>query len=276
MLMVAEMTGSISLLAPAMIAVGLAWFIVKRTDDTIYRSQLRNRADAPAERLLTGMPVLRAVPVHQAMAPPRLVLSSSTSSMVANQKMDQADVVAAPVVDDHGRFEGTISRADLTAIGMPADRRIHNMLDSAAPTVAETANLDTALDALVIAPQHWVPVLDSQRHVTGTIATSDIVRGYRLGLLASLQRFNTTGDAGNTEPIRIETGSPLAGRTVSGCHLPASIIITTIQRDRDILIPNGNTVLNPGDELTIIGQPADLATMRKLATRKTAESTQRR
>ena len=48
MLMVAEMTGSLSILGPAMIAVGLAWFIVRRSDDTIYRSQLRTRADAPA------------------------------------------------------------------------------------------------------------------------------------------------------------------------------------------------------------------------------------
>ncbi len=47
MVMVAEMTGSVSILAPAMVAVGLAWLIVRRGDDTIYRSQLKNRADAP-------------------------------------------------------------------------------------------------------------------------------------------------------------------------------------------------------------------------------------
>ena len=46
MLMVAEMTGSLSILGPAMIAVGLAWFIVRRSDDTIYRSQL-NREPTP-------------------------------------------------------------------------------------------------------------------------------------------------------------------------------------------------------------------------------------
>ena len=33
---------------PAMIAVGIAWLIVRRSDDTIYRSQLKSRADAPA------------------------------------------------------------------------------------------------------------------------------------------------------------------------------------------------------------------------------------
>ena len=75
MLMVAEMTGNLSILAPAMLAVGLAWFIVRRGDDTIYRSQLRHRSDATAQRLMVGMPLLANIPVTQAMAPPRLVLA---------------------------------------------------------------------------------------------------------------------------------------------------------------------------------------------------------
>ena len=45
LLMVAEMTGSIGILAPAMVAVGLAYLIVRHADDTIYRSQPRDRAD---------------------------------------------------------------------------------------------------------------------------------------------------------------------------------------------------------------------------------------
>jgi chloride channel protein, CIC family len=45
MLMVAEMTGSIEILAPAMIAVGLATLIVRHSDASIYRSQRHHRAD---------------------------------------------------------------------------------------------------------------------------------------------------------------------------------------------------------------------------------------
>ncbi|ACU53977.1 Chloride channel core [Acidimicrobium ferrooxidans DSM 10331] len=45
MLMVAEMTGTIALLGPAMIAVAIAWLIVKAVDDSIYRSQLPTRLD---------------------------------------------------------------------------------------------------------------------------------------------------------------------------------------------------------------------------------------
>ncbi|HEU0166937.1 MAG TPA: chloride channel protein [Chloroflexota bacterium] len=48
MLMVGEMTGNLSLLAPAMIAVGIASWVVGR--NTIYTSQLPTRADSPAHR----------------------------------------------------------------------------------------------------------------------------------------------------------------------------------------------------------------------------------
>jgi chloride channel protein, CIC family len=49
LLMVAEMTGSVALLAPALIAIALSWFIVERADDSIYRSQLRSKADSPVQ-----------------------------------------------------------------------------------------------------------------------------------------------------------------------------------------------------------------------------------
>ena len=80
MLMVAEMTGSLSILTPAMIAVGISWLIVRRSDDTIYRSQLKSRSDAPSQRLLAGLPLLAAIPVTRAMAEPTLVVDAHRSS----------------------------------------------------------------------------------------------------------------------------------------------------------------------------------------------------
>lgn len=44
MLMVAEMTGSIGSIEPGIIAVGAAWLIVSRGEETMYRSQLISRA----------------------------------------------------------------------------------------------------------------------------------------------------------------------------------------------------------------------------------------
>jgi CIC family chloride channel protein len=270
MLMVAEMTGNLSILAPAMVAVGLSWFIVRRSDDTIYRSQLKNRAATPAQRLLTGMPVLANISVRQAMAPPRVLITGGTSPMSAREKIERAGVSSAPVVDDEGRFEGTIALADLQGMEPRSERKLETLVDVAAPTVSDSSNLDDAIDAMASSSQHWVPVLDAERNVIGTIATSDVVRGYRLGLLASLQKVNAADDRGGTDRVRIESGSRLVGQTLRQSRLPLSIIVTTILRKQDLVVPNGSTVLEVGDELVVIGQSSDIDLIRKRTTDRSA------
>ena len=266
MLMVAEMTGSLSILGPAMIAVGLAWFIVRRSDDTIYRSQLRTRADAPAQRLLIGMPVLANVPVRQAMAAPRLVIPGGTSVEAAQEALAHGRLTGAPVVDSNGRFEGTISLGSLQASKGPRDHRLESFVDVTAPTVSDSAHLDVAVDAITTSTQHWVSVLDSERNVVGTVATSDVVRGYRLGLLASLQKVNADGDAPGADRVVIGAGSPLAGQSLNNADLPISIIVTTIQRNKDLVVPTGSTRLQAGDELIVLGRSGDIDAFRAIAT----------
>jgi CIC family chloride channel protein len=265
MLMVAEMTGSLSILGPAMIAVGLAWFIVRRSDDTIYRSQLRSRADAPAQRVLIGMPLLSSVPVRQAMSQPRLVLAGALSVAEARHHLGEGGLAGAPVVDTEGRFEGTLSLDSLRPDRSEDDRRVGTIVDTTAPTVSEAANLDVAVDAITTAGQHWVAVLDAERKVVGTVSTSDVVRGYRLGLLATLQRLNAGADPGSSDRVEVAPGSSLADRPLRDAGLPTSVIITTIQRNRDLVVPNGDTVLSPGDELVVIGTPGDISATRTLA-----------
>ena len=121
-----------------------------------------------------------------------------------------------------------------------------SVIDVSAPTVSESAYLDVAVDAMTTSTQHWVSVLDAERKVVGTVATSDVVRGYRLGLLASLQEVNAEGDAKGSDRVLIEDGSPLAGLTLREARLPISIIVTTIQRHRDLVVPDGSTVLEGG------------------------------
>jgi chloride channel protein, CIC family len=66
MLMVAEMTGSIGSIEPGIIAVGLAWLIVSRGEETMYRSQLISRA---ADDRPPPDPGVGPVPTRPANAP---------------------------------------------------------------------------------------------------------------------------------------------------------------------------------------------------------------
>ena len=54
----------------------------------------------------------------------------------------------------------------------------------------------------------WVPVLDGERRVVGTLAISDVVRAYRSELAASAERVSEMGTMTGTALVTI--GGPLA------------------------------------------------------------------
>src|SRR5947207_15341251 len=94
MLMVAEMTGNLSILAPAMIAVGISVIIVGET--TIYTSQVDTRADSPAHRLQFSFPLLSTLAVRQAMTPPLLYFSPRQTVAQAEALLAEGTVSGAP------------------------------------------------------------------------------------------------------------------------------------------------------------------------------------
>ncbi|HEX5466865.1 MAG TPA: chloride channel protein, partial [Candidatus Limnocylindrales bacterium] len=113
MLMVAEMTGNLGMLAPAMVAVALATFVVGRR--TIYRSQLLTRAESPAHRFRTALPLLAAYTAGDAARPPAVVLHAEEPVAAARARLIGADAAWAPVVGRAGAFVGGVSLAELEA-----------------------------------------------------------------------------------------------------------------------------------------------------------------
>jgi H+/Cl- antiporter ClcA/predicted transcriptional regulator len=257
MLMVAEMTGSLSILTPAMIAVGISWLIVRHADDTMYRSQLKSRSDAPTQRLLAGLPLLAAIPVTRAMAEPRLVVTAQRSADSVRRALDQSGLSGAPVVDEDRRLEGTIARSKL---GMSGEGKhlVGDLVDSGAPTVSVTSRLDVALESLTAAPQSWVPVLDDERRVVGTLSVSDVVRAYREELVMSAQRVSELGVAAGVAQVTVTVDSRVAGRTLRMAGLPPGFLITSISRNGEVFFPTGDDTLEIGDHLTVIGRGFDL------------------
>ncbi len=260
MLMVAEMTGSLSILAPAMVAVALAWLIVRRHDDTIYRGQLKSRAAAPAQRLLTGLPLLAAIPAARAMATPRLVLTSRQSVDEARQALEHAAVPAAPVIDAASRFEGTVTRTDLDR-KTGHDHRVGDLADAGAPTVSSSSRLDVASEALTATPLSWVPVLDGDRRVVGTLSVSDLMRAYRRELMASAERMGGLGPGSGLFEVRITAASPAAGRSLRDAGLPNGVLVTSITRDGDVVVPSGDAVILAEDRLSLLGEHRGMRTI---------------
>lgn len=165
-------------------------------------------------------------------------------------------MTGAPVIDGDGRFEGTISATSLDRASGDDDD-IRGLADAGAPTIGVTSSLDVALDALTTGGASFVPVLDGDRQVRGTLAVSDLVRTYRSQLLAHLRTVQgPTDKTGTASEIEVRPQSPLADTPLRQAVLPHGVVITAVRRDGDVLAPKGDTVIQVGDRLSVIGQGA--------------------
>jgi H+/Cl- antiporter ClcA/K+/H+ antiporter YhaU regulatory subunit KhtT len=266
MLMVAEMTGTLSLIVPAMLAVGLATLIVRRNDDTIYRSQLRSRAESPAHRILTGLPLLAMVKASQAMAPARCVLIEPGESAAFQAEMEHDEVSAAPLVDPQGRYVGVITMEALRQrSGETNGPDVEALVDSTFAPIHESVHLDVVLETLTSTPQTWAAVIDDERRVIGTIAISDIARNYRRTMQDYLRSVAELGGATGISEITVAKDSRLVDETLRSSSVPRGVLITAIERGRDVLRPTGATVIKSGDRLIVLGASDDLERLVQLA-----------
>ncbi len=262
MLMVAEMTGSLTILAPAMVSVGLAYLIVQHTDATIYRSQLRNRAEAQSARLRLGLPLLSRIGVADAAVEPRVVLTTDMTASDAMLRLEAAVVPGAPAVDTDGRFQGTIDMARLRKAAA-SDTPISRFVDATAPTVSERADLGEAIDALPEG-RGWLTVLDDERRVQGILAIGDVVRAYH-ATLRSDERLvaQVSADSGITY-IRMSESSPLAGHTLAERGLPDGVIVLSVRRADEVLLAAGSVQLHAGDLVAVLAPSGLLSAVRAL------------
>lgn len=269
MLMVAEMTGTLTLIVPAMVAVGLATLIVRRNDDTIYRSQLRSRADSPAHRILTGLPLLGAARAFQAMAVPRCVVPSSADVATAVGMLEASGVEGAPFVDEEERYVGVVTLEALRrASEQPDPPALASLVDTSSLPIHQDVHLDVVLDTLTSTPQTWVAVVDDERRVIGTIATSDLIASYRRSLQASLRRVSAVSESSGMLDVVVSENSPIVGASLRAAAIPKGVLITAIERGREVIRPTGDTVMCSGDRLMVLGTSEDLTRLQQLAVAK--------
>ncbi len=266
MIMVAEMTGTITMVVPAIVAVAISWFIVRHFDDSIYRSQLRDRADSPGARLQFGLPLLVSRTVEGVAKPPRLVLSSAMTASAALRAARGAGVTGAPVVDEHGRYLGAADVDGLAALAEEGGDKASAGLaaDVTSVTVAPTATLDVGLEALMQAHHTWIAVTAGDRQVVGILAASDIVSTYRRALEEDARRLSMTSAHAVALDVTVGRRSPLAGRPLAEAGLPRGCLVVTVRSHGGLRFASGSTVLEQGDTLSALARPESAEEVRRL------------
>ncbi len=263
LLMVAEMTGTIGVLPPAMVALAFSSLVVGST--SIYRSQLMHRSDSPAHRFGFGMATDKAVGVAEVMRAPRLVLPDGTRVADAVVHLSGSGLPGAPVVNNDGAFLGVVQLADLS--DLPAARRAESLtghLDAEAMTLPTDAGLDAALEALPASEHGWVPVLDNDFRPVGIVSAVELVQGWERTMRASVRAVSAATRDAQLVDVEVGTTAPAVRRAVRDLGLPRSVVIVSITRGHAVVLPQADEVLRAGDRLAVLTPASALTRVQRI------------
>ncbi|MCD6516719.1 MAG: chloride channel protein [Candidatus Aminicenantes bacterium] len=181
MFMVGEMAGSYTILAPAMIAVGIAYVIVGK--DTIYESQVESPALSPAHRYEYLFPLLTHLKVRDAMRCEVDPANPYDSLKEVEKRLLSEGIKSVPVVEPKSKkLIGMISYEDIlrspTRNGAPVSKFMSTNVITASPD----DSLDRVLELLSVHDVGSLPVMrnpENGRRLIGVINRQDVIRLYK-------------------------------------------------------------------------------------------------
>ena len=197
-LMVGEMTGSFSLLMPAVVAVVCAYFVVS-PNRTIYKSQVVRRSQSPAYIGEYGAPLLTKIPAQDAMSQDYLALTSTETSDKAYEAILNKKLSSIPVIDSSHRLAGIVTITDLLRISREkrSTTKVEEIMTKKVVVTSQNENLLDVMNKLVTNDIGQLPVVDRTTwKLIGTIDLKDVIRTYDKVVEWSKSMNGTSGRSG--------------------------------------------------------------------------------
>ncbi len=188
-----------------------------------------------------------------------LVLGSPTSAEVLRSAgAERADAFIAAMVSDEMNIVACIA-----AQRLGAGRTICFLQRRGFFSISATDDVDLASSLgidLIVRPAEQ---LSEEILKIVTIPGALDIRGFANGRVQMLK-------------FEVDEGSPLLKGPLSELSLPLGILLVLGRRGDEYFIPQGNTVLSPGDKTTAVGTPADLRRLNQFLTKKRSSPKSRR
>ncbi|MFH1169296.1 MAG: chloride channel protein [Chloroflexota bacterium] len=163
MFMVGEMTGTYSMLAPAMIAVGISYVIVGR--HTIYESQVESPAQSPAHRYEYSFPLLAHLKVRDTMRTDVVPITTQETLTQVEKRLLADGLPALPVLDSiTGKLVGTVSGEDILRLTVRDGASVNDFMSTDLVTISPEDSLDAVMEIL---SSHDTSILPVTEHVEG-------------------------------------------------------------------------------------------------------------
>jgi CIC family chloride channel protein len=180
MLMVSEMTGSLSLLVPAVVAVMLSFFVVG-PKYTIYKSQVLRRSESPAHLGDYSRPLLAKITAAQGMSHDVVTLAPTATVEEAYNEISVRGRTALLVVDPSSHLVGIVTMSDVGRL--PHEKRsttaLNRVMTAKVVVASPGESLLSAMNKLVTNNVGQLPVVDDVTgRPIGMITMKDAIRTY--------------------------------------------------------------------------------------------------
>lgn len=171
-----------------------------------------------------------------------------------------------PVLNPDGTLYGVVSLEDYRrAAGdhkhPPDDMLVRDIATRDVVTVFPDETVGAALSYMAPRDLSRLPVVSREdpRWLVGVVRRNDIVRAYELGALRREEArrraavLPTDGKAGAVfVDVTVGEGANARGNKVADLPLPREAVLVAICRDREMIIPHGDTLLQAGDTITAL------------------------
>ena len=260
-IIVFEITGDYGLVLPLMLGAALATFLGDRlhTDSAYTIPLTRAGIHLPTTQ---DIDLLDTVSVADVMS---ILDESATPSMTIPEVItmfEQHHHHGLPVIEDD-RLVGVISIGDVERVHVPSDLvSVGEVMTRNPITITPELPVSAALARMASFGLGRLPVVDDANptKVIGMFRRESVVRAYHHAL------GTATGRELYRERVRLRAqpgaaffeatilrASPVATQRVQDVPWPDGAILVSIRRDTSVLIPHGNTMIEPGDRLTFFG-----------------------
>ncbi|MDE1870742.1 MAG: chloride channel protein [Candidatus Micrarchaeota archaeon] len=172
MIMVIEMTGSLTLLAAAMIATFIAYFI--SGSGSLYKSQVENREVSPAHEIEHLKPLLKDA-MRYSISESLIIKDGLDVNATTDQGIDfmkKYKLNSIPVTST-GKFVGVLSYKKVN--GSIRKSIMKNMTP-----IRQTSNIDNLMSSMHKNNSRWMPIVEENGKYVGFVKLSDVIAKYKV------------------------------------------------------------------------------------------------
>jgi CIC family chloride channel protein len=264
-LIVFEMTDDYHLILPLMAGVIVSLLVAERLHkESIYTLKLARQGI----KLEHGrdLDVMEAVRVDEVMVSSPISISVEMPISLLESEFIRTGRHGFPVVNQDGSLYGIVSLEDYRRAMSAGDEDVsqipvHKIATRDLVTVFPDESVGTAMRKMAPRDLSRLPVVSRQdsSELVGVIRRNDIVRAYELGALRreeARRRARATRTVSDAQAafidIVISPTSAVIGSSIAELELPQASVLVSIRRNRELVIPHGDTLIQVGDIITAL------------------------